>query len=59
MKKLDDGLNSFKHMKQQGSLLSILENRGLLSDGTCFVEFGAGKGTCNCYLAFSNTHRKR
>ncbi|KFM76015.1 tRNA guanosine-2'-O-methyltransferase TRM13-like protein, partial [Stegodyphus mimosarum] len=44
MQNVDDGLCSFKHMKQQASLLALLENFNLLADGTCFLEFGAGKG---------------
>lgn len=44
MKKIDDGFNNFKNMKQQASLLSLLDSRGFLSNGSCFVEFGAGKG---------------
>ncbi|XP_035223689.1 tRNA:m(4)X modification enzyme TRM13 homolog isoform X2 [Stegodyphus dumicola] len=44
MQNVDDGLCSFKHMKQQASLLAVLENFNLLADGTCFLEFGAGKG---------------
>ncbi|XP_054707450.1 tRNA:m(4)X modification enzyme TRM13 homolog [Uloborus diversus] len=44
MQDTDDGANSFKHMKQQGSLLEILSKFKLLTDGLCFVEFGAGRG---------------
>lgn len=44
MEKQNDGFNSFKHMKQQASLLSLMEEHGFLNDGSCFIEFGAGKG---------------
>lgn len=40
----DDKLNNFKHMKQQASLLSIMDQFHFLQKGSCFVEFGAGKG---------------
>ncbi|GFT00174.1 tRNA:m(4)X modification enzyme TRM13 homolog [Nephila pilipes] len=42
--KSDDKLNNFKHMKQQASLLSIMNQFHFLQNGSCFVEFGAGKG---------------
>ncbi|KAG8186813.1 hypothetical protein JTE90_020491 [Oedothorax gibbosus] len=44
MEKSDDGFNAFKHMKQQASLLSVMEDNNFLKDGSCFIEFGAGKG---------------
>ncbi|GFX57902.1 tRNA:m(4)X modification enzyme TRM13 homolog [Trichonephila clavipes] len=40
----EDKLNNFKHMKQQASLLSIMDQFHFLQNGSCFVEFGAGKG---------------
>ncbi|GIX84535.1 tRNA:m(4)X modification enzyme TRM13 homolog [Caerostris extrusa] len=40
----DDKLNNFKHMKQQASLLSIMDEFQFLKYGSCFVEFGAGRG---------------
>ena len=51
MKKMDDGFNNFKHMKQQATLLSLLESQGFLSNACCFVEFGAGKGMQNFMFA--------
>lgn len=50
MKKIDDGFNNFKHTKQQATLLSLLERQRFLSDGCCFVEFGAGKGLGSYYI---------
>lgn len=41
---MNDGQNNFKHMKQQASLLSIMDKQGFLADDFCFIEFGAGKG---------------
>lgn len=38
------GTHSLKHIHQQASLLYIMEKYNLLNKGTCFVEFGAGKG---------------
>lgn len=46
--KLNDencGSNVRKHLLQNASLLGHLEQAGLLQDDTCFIEFGAGKGT--------------
>ncbi|CAL1292158.1 unnamed protein product [Larinioides sclopetarius] len=40
----DDKLNNFKHMKQQASLLSVMDQFHFLQNGSCFIEFGAGKG---------------
>ncbi|XP_055945257.1 tRNA:m(4)X modification enzyme TRM13 homolog [Argiope bruennichi] len=40
----DDKLNNFKHMKQQASLLSLMDQFHFLQNGSCFIEFGAGKG---------------
>ncbi|XP_042902977.1 tRNA:m(4)X modification enzyme TRM13 homolog isoform X2 [Parasteatoda tepidariorum] len=44
MEVTDDGLNTFKHLKQQGSLLEVMEKQNFLKNSSCFVEFGAGKG---------------
>lgn len=52
MKKIDDGFNNFKHTKQQATLLSLLERQNFLSDGCCFIEFGAGKGLGSYYTSF-------
>ena len=34
-----------KHLLQNASLLGHLEQANLVQDDTCFIEFGAGKGT--------------
>lgn len=39
------GNNVRKHLLQNASLLGHLEQAGLVQDDTCFIEFGAGKGT--------------
>ncbi|XP_029035241.1 tRNA:m(4)X modification enzyme TRM13 homolog isoform X2 [Osmia bicornis bicornis] len=39
-----------KHMLQNSSLLSHLEDAGLVQDNTCFIEFGAGKGKLTYWL---------
>lgn len=39
------GNNVRKHLLQNASLLGHLEQAGLVQDNTCFIEFGAGKGT--------------
>lgn len=46
--KLNDetcGSNVRRHLLQNASLLGHLEQAGLMQDDTCFIEFGAGKGT--------------
>lgn len=39
------GPKSKKHLKQASSILGILQEEDLIKNGTCFVEFGAGRGT--------------
>lgn len=39
-----------KHLLQTSSLLSHLEHADLVKDGTCFIEFGAGKGKLAYWL---------
>ena len=41
-----NGASALKHLRQQSSLLSQLEGRGLLDPTSvgCYVEFGAGRG---------------
>ena len=39
-----------KHLLQNSSLLSHLEQAGLAEDNTCFIEFGAGKGKLTYWL---------
>ncbi|KFV91424.1 tRNA:m(4)X modification enzyme TRM13, partial [Eurypyga helias] len=39
-----NGESTFKHLKQQASILGNMEKLRLLGPGRCFVEFGAGRG---------------
>nr|XP_056701479.1 tRNA:m(4)X modification enzyme TRM13 homolog [Euleptes europaea] len=39
-----NGGSAFKHLKQQASILGIMERLNLLGPKRCFVEFGAGRG---------------
>ncbi|KAK9368601.1 methyltransferase TRM13-domain-containing protein [Lipomyces kononenkoae] len=43
-------LSNKKHAIQQGSLISAIEDAGLLLCENCFVEFGAGRGELSRYL---------
>lgn len=36
--------SSLRHLRQASSLLWLAEEKGLVSDKTCYVELGAGKG---------------
>jgi len=38
------GPSVLKHLKQNSSIIGILNERGLLENENCFVEFGAGRG---------------
>ncbi|XP_041357033.1 tRNA:m(4)X modification enzyme TRM13 homolog [Gigantopelta aegis] len=38
------GIPALRHRKQQASIIGHLDKLGLLKDGNCFVELGAGKG---------------
>lgn len=44
------GNTAKKHLLQNASLLAHLENAKLIQDNTCFIEFGAGKGTTKMSL---------
>ncbi|KAG6448492.1 hypothetical protein O3G_MSEX005517 [Manduca sexta] len=41
--------SSLRHLRQVSSLLWLIENEGLVSDNTCYVELGAGKGHLSYY----------
>ncbi|XP_068622970.1 tRNA:m(4)X modification enzyme TRM13 homolog [Battus philenor] len=36
--------SSLRHLRQVSSILHLVEAQGLVRDGTCYVELGAGKG---------------
>lgn len=40
----DRAESSLRHLRQVSSLLWLVEDEGLVSDNTCYVELGAGKG---------------
>jgi len=44
MVQTDVGANTAKHLAQVGSLLNLMEKESLFRDGTCFIEFGSGRG---------------
>ncbi|XP_013389808.1 tRNA:m(4)X modification enzyme TRM13 homolog [Lingula anatina] len=44
------GEAALKHRRQQSSLVAHMQKLGLLKDGTCFVEFGAGKGALSHWV---------
>ncbi|KAI9138789.1 methyltransferase TRM13-domain-containing protein [Paraphysoderma sedebokerense] len=39
-----------KHLLQQASLIGHMDRLGLLENGSCFIEFGAGKGELCSYV---------
>ncbi|XP_050098961.1 tRNA:m(4)X modification enzyme TRM13 homolog [Anopheles aquasalis] len=45
------GPQTLKHLHQSSALLGLLEAYGFLSDGSSFVEFGAGKGQVAFWVA--------
>ncbi|XP_055362669.1 tRNA:m(4)X modification enzyme TRM13 homolog isoform X2 [Betta splendens] len=45
-----NGVSAYKHLKQQSSILGHLEAMGLLGNGRCFVEFGAGRGKLSHWI---------
>ncbi|KAL4236979.1 tRNA:m(4)X modification enzyme TRM13 [Mactra antiquata] len=44
------GTAAIRHRKQQASLIGQMEKLGLLTDGKCFLEMGAGKGQLSHWL---------
>jgi Methyltransferase TRM13 len=50
IKRPELGAPALKHLLQNSSLISLMEDRGLLKDNTCFVEMGAGKGISSKHL---------
>ncbi|CAG7726199.1 unnamed protein product [Allacma fusca] len=51
MLRTDVGESLMKHLVQNSSLLSILDESKLLKDSTCFIEFGSGKGALTFWVA--------
>lgn len=49
------GNTTRKHLLQTSSLLEHLNRAGLVSDGTCFIDFGAGKGMQMKFVIRNNT----
>ncbi|CAB3368246.1 Hypothetical predicted protein [Cloeon dipterum] len=47
----DLGAPALKHLKQNSSLIGIMESKNLIKNDTCFVELGAGKGKFTFWLA--------
>ena len=47
------GNSAKKHLFQNSSLLAHLESAKLIQDNTCFIEFGAGKGTFKVELNYN------
>ncbi|XP_014662523.1 PREDICTED: tRNA:m(4)X modification enzyme TRM13 homolog isoform X2 [Priapulus caudatus] len=45
-----------KHLQQQASILGHMEQLGLLKNGHCFVEFGAGKGQMSHWVQQASPH---
>lgn len=45
-----NGQVAIKHLRQQASLLGHMKNLNLLSNETCFVEFGAGRGQLTFWI---------
>lgn len=46
----DCGIKARKHLVQNASLLANIEAQGFLSDGSTFIEFGAGRGQLSFWL---------
>ena len=54
-----NGVSALKHLKQQASILSHLENHGMLATPvSCFVEFGAGRGKLTECIHRALRHKK-
>lgn len=45
------GAEKKKHLLQTSSILGIMEKENFLQPKTCYIEFGAGKGTVSYWLA--------
>lgn len=43
-----NGPSALKHLIQQSSILGHMESHNLLGSNSCYLEFGAGRGTCIC-----------
>ncbi|XP_067126997.1 tRNA:m(4)X modification enzyme TRM13 homolog isoform X2 [Centruroides vittatus] len=50
LKDSKNGQLAIKHLRQQASLLGHMKNMKLLSNETCFVEFGAGRGQLTSWI---------
>ena len=50
MLRTDIGDSVMKHLAQNSSLLSLLEENNLFRDSTCFIEFGSGRGKITSLL---------
>ncbi|XP_045159641.1 tRNA:m(4)X modification enzyme TRM13 homolog isoform X2 [Mercenaria mercenaria] len=44
------GTAAIRHRKQQASIIGQMEKLGLLTDGKCFLDMGAGKGQLSHWL---------
>lgn len=53
MKKPEYGMKTKKHLKQASAIVGLLENYKLLNDNTCYIEFGAGRGSL-VYFSYNN-----
>ncbi len=51
LEKCVDGGWASKHLKQNSALLALMDQIGVLSDGHCFVEFGAGRGQTSFWIS--------
>ncbi|XP_013144151.1 PREDICTED: tRNA:m(4)X modification enzyme TRM13 homolog, partial [Papilio polytes] len=43
--------SSLRHLRQASSILHLVEAEGLVQEGTCYVELGAGKGQLSVFAA--------
>ncbi|XP_013171435.1 PREDICTED: tRNA:m(4)X modification enzyme TRM13 homolog isoform X2 [Papilio xuthus] len=43
--------SSLRHLRQASSILHLVEAEGLVKEGTCYVELGAGKGQLSVFAA--------
>ncbi|XP_066150943.1 tRNA:m(4)X modification enzyme TRM13 homolog isoform X2 [Euwallacea fornicatus] len=53
--KPENGNKAKKHLKQESSILGMLQGYNLLKDKTCFIEFGAGRGQLSYWIAKATT----
>ncbi|XP_059481646.1 tRNA:m(4)X modification enzyme TRM13 homolog isoform X2 [Neocloeon triangulifer] len=51
IKRPDIGAPALKHLLQNSTLISLMEDENLLKDNSCFVEMGAGKGKLTFWIA--------